>query len=263
MIDETSAPSLAEQKEPGHVLKVELGEFTRYHLTCNLNSTHPCRQVCRTHPEGGCGDPDVEGTCYTIAYEHGCVIAEWVNDGGIESVGFDHTLELPIEYHWEAAHDSPILEVAASLAEGGEQKGIQELWAWLGKEVHNPNLDLAFPYNRGWQEACESVLTFLESLAAPSRAEPETETPKEICVACGLPVAVGDLHNECSDPDEKNFEVGDQVTFVHLPDALKTIHFTVRVVKGRAVQLDALFDMDEWYDFDEIEIASGRAEGTQ
>lgn len=258
MIDETSAPSLAEQKEPGHVLKVELGEFTRYHLTCNLNSTHPCRQVCRTHPEGGCGDPDVEGTCYTIAYEHGCVIAEWVNDGGIESVGFDHTLELPIEYHWEAAHDSPILEVAASLAEGGEQDLISRVTVSDGWNAPKGWTDAEI-----YHAAVRDCQFLIDDDAAPSRAEPETETPKEICVACGLPVAVGDLHNECSDPDEKNFEVGDQVTFVHLPDALKTIHFTVRVVKGRAVQLDALFDMDEWYDFDEIEIASGRAEGTQ
>jgi len=94
-----------------HVLKVTMGEFTQYHLTCNLDDTAPCHLVCTIHPEGGCDDPDFEDECVQFVYENGCVVAEWVNDGGIESVGFDHTLELPVRYQWNASHDSPSIHV--------------------------------------------------------------------------------------------------------------------------------------------------------
>lgn len=92
-----------------HILKVELGEFTAYHLTCNLDDAAPCHQTCQRHPEGGCGEPESEGECITSPYEGGCVVAEWVNDGGIEGVQFEHVLELPVAYHWDGGHDFPIL----------------------------------------------------------------------------------------------------------------------------------------------------------
>jgi len=97
-----------------HVLKVELGEFTTYHLTCNLDDTAPCHLICATHPEGGCGEPD-EDECVTQVYQRGCTIAEWVNDGGIEAVEFNHTIEIPVTYEWRASHDYPALFPAPTL----------------------------------------------------------------------------------------------------------------------------------------------------
>ncbi len=97
-----------------HTLKVELGEFVSYRLTCNLDDTAKCHEVCVTHPDGGCGDPDVQSGCVTEVYWNGCVIAEWVNDGGIDAVGFEYTLELPVTYEWAASHDYPIVSVAST-----------------------------------------------------------------------------------------------------------------------------------------------------
>jgi hypothetical protein len=109
-----------------HILKVELGEFTRYHLTCNLDDSAACHQCCATHPEGGCAekhlDPDIDqAPCVQEVYRNGCVIAEWVNDGGIESVGFDHTVELPVTYYWDGAHDFPILSVLQRILSGAAE----------------------------------------------------------------------------------------------------------------------------------------------
>ena len=103
--------------DPEHVLRVEIGEFTQYHLTCNLDETAKCHQTCQTHPEGGCDDPDNESECITSPYKGGCVVAEWVNDGGIEAVQFEHTLELPVSYYWDGAHDFPILVARAAAPE--------------------------------------------------------------------------------------------------------------------------------------------------
>ena len=44
-----------------------------------------------------------------MAYKGGCIIAEWVNDGGIESVEFEHTIAIPVTYQWNASHDYPTL----------------------------------------------------------------------------------------------------------------------------------------------------------
>jgi hypothetical protein len=91
-----------------HVLKVEMGEITSYHLSCNLGDDAACHKVCGVHPEGGCDDPDNDGPeCSTHTYEGGCIVAEWVNDGGIEAVEFEHTIEIPVGYQWNASHDHP------------------------------------------------------------------------------------------------------------------------------------------------------------
>ena len=95
-----------------HVLKVEMGEFTNYHLTCNLDDAADCHQVCTTHPDG-CDPMDVEGECVREVYRNGCTIAEWVNDGGIEAVGFEHTVEIPVTYQWNASHDYPSIHAAS------------------------------------------------------------------------------------------------------------------------------------------------------
>jgi hypothetical protein len=71
-----------EQAIAAHMMRVEMGEFTHYRLTCNLGDDAECHQTCETHPEGGCGM--AEETCVKAVYSGGCVIAEWVNDGGIE-----------------------------------------------------------------------------------------------------------------------------------------------------------------------------------
>ena len=92
-----------------HVLKVELGEYTSYTLTCNLGDDAPCHQVHPAHHMEGCNDAGVKRV--NTVYEHGCVIAEWINDGGIESVEFSHTIELPVEYQWNASQDYPQLRV--------------------------------------------------------------------------------------------------------------------------------------------------------
>jgi hypothetical protein len=92
-----------------HVLTVTMGEYTTYRLTCNLGADAPCHLTCHTHPEGGCGEPDDDRECVQVVYEGGCIIAEWVNDGGIECVGFEHTIELPMRYQWDAGHDAPML----------------------------------------------------------------------------------------------------------------------------------------------------------
>ena len=113
------APSVGELE---HVLKVEMGEFTRYHLTCNLDDSAACHQCCATHLEGGCGDPDVGYECVQRVYEHGCIVAEWVNDGGIEGTEFEHTVEIPVEYHWDGAHDYPILSVLQRILSGAAEE---------------------------------------------------------------------------------------------------------------------------------------------
>jgi hypothetical protein len=95
-----------------HVLKVEMGEFTNYHLICNLDDAADCHQVCVTHPDG-CDPMDVEGECVREVYRNGCTVAEWVNDGGIESVGFAHTVEIPVTYQWNASHDYPSIYAAS------------------------------------------------------------------------------------------------------------------------------------------------------
>lgn len=95
---------------PDHTLKVEMGEFTTYRLTCNLDDAAECHLVCVTHPDGHDDMPDEEA-CVKEVYRNGCVIAEWVNDGGIESVGFTHTVDLPVNFYWDAGHDSPIVEM--------------------------------------------------------------------------------------------------------------------------------------------------------
>lgn len=87
-----------EQAIAAHVMRVEMGESTSYRLTCNLGDDAECHQVCETHPEGGCG-MELE-TCVKKVYSGGCVVAEWVNDGGIESVTFEHTVEFPVYYEW-------------------------------------------------------------------------------------------------------------------------------------------------------------------
>jgi hypothetical protein len=120
---EVVAPSVGELE---HVLRVEMGEFTRYHLTCNLDDSAACHQVCATHMEGGCADkhldPEIDqAPCVQEVYRNGCVIAEWVNDGGIESVGFDHTVELPVTYYWDGAHDFPILSVLQRILSGAAE----------------------------------------------------------------------------------------------------------------------------------------------
>lgn len=99
-------PSIPETAD--HVMKIDLSELVSYHLTCNLDDTAKCHQTCSTHPDGGCGDPDLESECVTQNYGT-CVIAEWVNDGGIESVQFEHVVEIPVSYYWDGAHDFPIL----------------------------------------------------------------------------------------------------------------------------------------------------------
>ena len=102
-----------------HVLKVEMGESTNYHLTCNLDDAADCHQVCTAHPEvctahlDGCYPMDVEGECVREVYRNGCTIAEWVNDGGIESVGFEHIVEIPVMYQWNASHDYPSIHAAS------------------------------------------------------------------------------------------------------------------------------------------------------
>jgi hypothetical protein len=96
-----------------HVLKVGLGENTSYHLVCNLDDTADCRRVCATHPEG-CDPLEVEGECVRTVYIGGCVVAEWVNDGGIETVDFEHSLELPVTYQWNASHDYPSIHVLSA-----------------------------------------------------------------------------------------------------------------------------------------------------
>lgn len=98
-----------------HVLKVEMGEFTNYHLTCNLDDAADCHQVCATHQDG-CDPMDVEGECVREVYRNGCTIAEWVNDGGIEAVGFEHTVEIPVTYQWNASHDYPSLHAIENSA---------------------------------------------------------------------------------------------------------------------------------------------------
>jgi hypothetical protein len=96
-----------------HVLKVEMGETTSYQLTCNLGDDAACHKVCGVHPEGGCDDPDNDGPeCSTHTYEGGCIVAEWVNDGGIEAVEFEHTIEIPVGYQWNASHDYPSIFAA-------------------------------------------------------------------------------------------------------------------------------------------------------
>jgi hypothetical protein len=120
---DVAAPSVGELE---HVLRVEMGEFTRYHLTCNLDDSAACHQVCATHMEGGCADkhldPEIDqAPCVQEVYRNGCVIAEWVNDGGIESVGFDHTVELPVTYYWDGAHDFPILSVLQRILSGAAE----------------------------------------------------------------------------------------------------------------------------------------------
>ena len=94
-----------------HVLKVELGEYTIYSLTCNLGDDAPCRQFCSAHPDGHDLIQVHYTECVNTQYENGCIIAEWVNDGGIESVEFSHTIELPVEYQWNASRDYPQLRV--------------------------------------------------------------------------------------------------------------------------------------------------------
>lgn len=116
-----------------HVLKVELGEFTTYRLICNLDDTAECHQTCTTHPEGGCGDPDNSDECVSGVYEHGCVVAEWVNDGGIESVEFEHTIELPVTIEWRASQDYPSLHVLspAPVQDGGVMTDLEQAIAAL------------------------------------------------------------------------------------------------------------------------------------
>ena len=99
---------------PDHTLKVEMGEATVYRLTCHLTDEAMCHKVCGMHPEGGCGEPeDGDDTpCRTETYAAGCVIAEWVNDGGIDSVEFEHTIEIPVTYEWRASHDYPTIQAA-------------------------------------------------------------------------------------------------------------------------------------------------------
>ena len=99
------------QKPQPHVLKVELGEYTDYRLICNLDDAAHCHQVCTVHNEGGCNQIDA-GLCVIGPYKNGCIIAEWVNDGGIEAVEFSHIIQLPVTYQWNASHDHPRLIVA-------------------------------------------------------------------------------------------------------------------------------------------------------
>src|ERR1017187_7411855 len=129
----------------GHVLKIELGEFTGYHLTCNLDDAASCHQVCETHMDGGCAethlDLDIDqAPCVSAVYRGGCVIAEWVNDGGIESVDFDHTIELPVEYQWNASHEYPTL-IPSVPEPPNDAKTLNEMMA----EV------VAFEHSKGWQ----------------------------------------------------------------------------------------------------------------
>ena len=133
-----------------HILKVELGEYTNYRLICNLDDTAPCHQLCSTHPEGGCDNLDDERECVMDAYERGCVVAEWVNDGGIESVGFEHTLELPVDYRFEDESPSIYVEENAPNSHIGTLEGklsdlqakydaalavIEEARGWANEEV--------------------------------------------------------------------------------------------------------------------------------
>ncbi len=86
-----------------HVLKIELGWPTLYTLTCNLGDDARCHQVPAVG-EGSDGE--------WVGYGE-CVIAEWVNDGGIENVGFEHIIEFPVSYHWANEGEYPVLEVGA------------------------------------------------------------------------------------------------------------------------------------------------------
>jgi len=93
-----------------HMLKVEMGEFTTYKLTCHLTDEAECHQTCVTHPEGHDDIPD-DHPCTMEVYRNGCTLAEWVNDGGIEAVQFDHTIELPVRFEWVVSHDYPMMLV--------------------------------------------------------------------------------------------------------------------------------------------------------
>jgi hypothetical protein len=95
-----------------HVMKVGFDNGAMaFRLTCNLDYPAKCHQVCQTHLEGGCGEPETEGECDIKDYET-CVIAEWVNDGGIESVLFEFERDIPVSYYWDGAHNFPILVAA-------------------------------------------------------------------------------------------------------------------------------------------------------
>lgn len=115
-------PSVSDPAPQDHVLKVEMGEFTTYKLVCNLDDAADCHQVCATHLDG-CDPMETEGECVREVYRNGCTIAEWVNDGGIESVGFEHTIEIPVKYQWNASHDYPSLHVADSPSPSVSDRG--------------------------------------------------------------------------------------------------------------------------------------------
>ena len=119
LIDALLADSPEVGETPDHVLQVSMGEYTRYHLTCNLTDEAPCHMTCEAHPEGHDND-DLVDSCVMRSYAGGCIIAEWVNDGGIETVDFDHTIELPVSYQWNASHDYPSISVSGPLGESNK-----------------------------------------------------------------------------------------------------------------------------------------------
>lgn len=100
-----------------HTLKVTLGEFETYQLICHLDASARCHQVCDTHPDDGCYDPDDESKCVLVPYENGCTLVEWIDAGGIEAVEFDYTLTLPVRF---SSHPSscPIMYVVEEEANG-------------------------------------------------------------------------------------------------------------------------------------------------